>query len=419
MSDVNGFSSAVAVIGGGPAGLMAAEVLSQAGFGVDVYEGKPSVGRKLLIAGKGGLNLTHSEPQEQFLARYGWRRSVLEPFLQKFGAAELRQWAAGLGVETFVGTSGRVFPVGMKAANLLYRWRERLVMDGVRFHYRHRWLGWDASGSLRFDTPDGELVARYEALILALGGASWPQLGSTGAWAQILLEKGVPLSDFRPANCGFDVPWSEVFREKFDGHPLKSVIVSFTNSAGEEFRRQGEFIINREGVEGSLIYALSAFLRDEIELSGSAVIRLDMAPDRTLEALVERLSAPRGTRSISSHLEKTTGLKGVKAGLLREFLSREDFLDPFRLATAIKALPVRLVSARPLQEAISTAGGVRFEVLDEDLMIRTLPGVFCAGEMLDWEAPTGGYLLTACCSTGRAAGWGAIKWLKRMKTDEG
>lgn len=415
---VSGSFPSVAVIGGGPAGLMAAEVISEAGFGVDVYEAMPSVGRKFLIAGKGGLNITHSEPQEQFLSRYGNRRRELEPFLKLFGAPELRQWAAGLGVETFVGTSGRVFPVGMKAATLLYRWRQRLEQARVRFHFRHRWLGWDERGALRFDTPGGAFLARPGAVILALGGASWPQLGSTGAWAEMLAAKGVPLVDFKPANCGFDVPWSEIFREKFDGHPLKSVVVSFTNSAGQEFRRQGEFIVNRDGVEGSLVYALSAFLRDEIALCGSATIFLDLAPDRTLEALAERLSGPRGSRSISSHLEKAAGMRGVKAGLLWEFVPREDFLDPFRLASAIKALPVPLVSARPLKEAISTAGGVRFEALGADLMIHSLPGVFCAGEMLDWEAPTGGYLITACCSTGRAAGQGAVHWLKRMNTDE-
>ncbi len=402
----------VAVIGGGPAGLMAAEVLIQGGVKVDLYDGMPSVGRKFLVAGKGGLNLTHSEPREQFLARYGARRPRLEPFLSQFGPDELRHWAAGLGVETFVGTSGRVFPAGMKAAPLLYAWRQRLAASGLTFHPRHKWLGWNADQSLRFDTPEGEKNISAEAVILALGGGSWARLGSTGTWTGFLSERGVEIAPFKPSNCGFDVKWTEHFRTHFDGQPLKSVVITFTNSLGVTFQRQGEFIVTRDGLEGSLIYALSAPIRDEIEAAGSAVLRLDLAPDWTEQRLAGRLALPRGSRSMSSHLEKAVGIKGVKAGLLWEFVAKADFADPHKLAAAIKALPVTLIAPRPLDEAISSAGGVVFEALDERLMLRSLPGVFCAGEMLDWEAPTGGYLLTACFATGRAAGLGALAWLK-------
>ena len=402
----------VAVIGGGPAGLMAAEVLIQGGVKVDLYDGMPSVGRKFLVAGKGGLNLTHSEPREQFLARYGARRPRLEPFLSQFGPDELRHWAAGLGVETFVGTSGRVFPAGMKAAPLLYAWRQRLAASGLTFHPRHKWLGWNADQSLRFDTPEGEKNISAEAVIPALGGGSWARLGSTGTWTGFLSERGVEIAPFKPSNCGFDVKWTEHFRTHFDGQPLKSVVITFTNSLGVTFQRQGEFIVTRDGLEGSLIYALSAPIRDEIEAAGSAVLRLDLAPDWTEQRLAGRLALPRGSRSMSSHLEKAVGIKGVKAGLLWEFVAKADFADPHKLAAAIKALPVTLIAPRPLDEAISSAGGVVFEALDERLMLRSLPGVFCAGEMLDWEAPTGGYLLTACFATGRAAGLGALAWLK-------
>ena len=402
----------VAVIGGGPAGLMAAEVLSQAGLRVDLFDSMPSVGRKFLVAGKGGLNLTHSEPREQFLARYGSRRTELEPFLLRFGADELRQWAAELGIETFIGTSGRVFPIGMKAAPLLVAWRQRLIRSGVTFHQRHKWLGWNNDQSQRFETPSGQISWQPRAVILALGGGSWSRLGSTGEWTKLLAERGVALAPFRPSNCGFDLNWSEHFRTRFDGQPLKAVILEVITAEKTSLRRQGEFIITSTGVEGSLIYALSAPIRDEIERLGSATVYLDLAPDRTLDYLIERLALPRGSRSISNHLEKSLGLRGVKAGLLWEFVPRTDFNDPLKLAQAIKKLPLPLIAARPLDEAISSAGGICFEALDENLMLKNLPGVFCAGEMLDWEAPTGGYLITACCATGRAAGSGALQWLE-------
>jgi uncharacterized flavoprotein (TIGR03862 family) len=404
-------SPTLAVIGGGPAGLMAAEAAAAGGLRVDVYDAMPSVGRKLLLAGKGGLNLTHGEPLEPFLSRYGSRRAVLEPLLAEFGPAELRAWAKGLGVETFVGSSGRVFPAEMKAAPLLRAWLRRLRERGVGFHVRHRWQGWDADGALRFDTPEGSRSVRADAVVLALGGGSWARLGSDGAWGPRLEARGIPVRPLRPANCGFDVGWSGHFAGRFAGQPVKPVAAAFTDGQGAEHRRQGEFVVTATGIEGSLIYALSAPLRDTIEATGAALLTLDLAPGRELSRLAEALSRPRGSRSMANHLKRAAGIEGVKAGLLREILPAEDFADPGRLAAAIKALPLRLAAPRPLDEAISSAGGVTFEALDERLMLKYLPGVFCAGEMLDWEAPTGGYLLTACFATGRAAGAGAVRWL--------
>jgi uncharacterized flavoprotein (TIGR03862 family) len=403
----------VVVIGGGPAGLMAADVLINGGERVDLYDSMPSVGRKFLVAGKGGLNLTHSESREQFLSHYGPRREFLEPILDKFSPEDLRMWVHELGVDTFVGTSGRVFPVGMKTAPILQSWTQRLRKDGIIFHMHHKWCGWSGDGSLLFETPDGKVMVNPRAAVLALGGGSWARLGSTGTWVPLLVEKGICVAALRPSNCGFDVSWSEHFRTRFEGSPLKSVIVSFIDSRGNISRKQGDVIITKTGLEGSPIYAISAQLRDEIEANESAVIKLDLAPGLSQQRLRDRLSLPRGSRTLSGHLEKAVNIKGVKADLLREFVPTHTFSDPEKLAAAIKDLPISLIAPRPLDEAISSAGGVLFEELDENLMIRSIPGVFCAGEMLDWEAPTGGYLLTACFASGRTAGLGALAWVHR------
>lgn len=400
----------VIVIGGGPAGLMAAEVLIGHGVKVDVYDSMPSLGRKFLMAGRGGLNLTHSEPFEKFISRYGNQKAQIEKWLTHFTPDQLREWAGGLGVETFVGTSGRVFPVEIKSSPLLRAWLKRLDDAGVDFHLRHKWLGWNADNSLKFETPEGEKSVHADAVILALGGGSWAKLGSDGAWVKWLDQAGAGINPLKPSNCGFDVAWSPHFREKFEGQPLKSVVLSFG-----AFHQQGEFIVTKEGVQGSLIYAASASIRDEIEAQGKAVITLDMSPDRSHEWLVEKLSKPRGSRSMSSHLEKTVGLKGVKVGLLHEFMPKEDFSNVERVAFFIKQMPIPLIAPRPLDEAISSAGGVTFDSLDENLMLRAVSGTFCAGEMLDWEAPTGGYLLTACFASGRAVAAGVLKWLNKDK----
>ena len=402
----------IAIIGGGPAGLMAAAAAIAGGACVDLYDAMASVGRKFLLAGKGGLNLTHSDPPELFLSRYGARRAQLEPLLATCGPDALREWAHGLGVETFVGTSGRVFPSDLKAAPLLRAWLRRLRQSGVTFHVHHRWCGWDEHHALRFATPHGARAVHADAVVLALGGGSWARCGSDGAWVPVLAERGVRIEPLRPANCGFDVGWSEHFRVRFAGHPVKAVAIACTNAKGVESRLQGEFIVTEYGVEGGVIYTVSALLRDTIMAWGTAIIRLDLAPDRDLPRLVADLSRPRGKRTMAAHLQRQANMAGVKAGLLREVVPKQDFADPARLAAAIKALPLRLVAARPLEEAISTAGGIAFEALDARLMIRDLPGVFCAGEMLDWEAPTGGYLLTACFASGRAAGAGAVAWLE-------
>ena len=422
----------VAIIGGGPAGLMAAQVLVGAGVAVDLYDAMPSVGRKFLLAGKGGLNLTHSEDADRFASRFGARRPQIERLMQSFGPEQLRAWAKGLGIDTFVGTSGRVFPTDMKAAPLLRAWMQRLrhpkapqtEVDGVRFHMRHRWLGWADDGrALRFESPQGEVNVTADAVVLALGGGSWARLGSNGAWVPLLAARGVNVAPLLPANCGFDVAsparssmtntvgWSEHFTSRFAGQPLKSAAIAFTSSTGQTFQRKGEFVATQIGVEGSLIYAASSLLRDDIKTEGHATLLLDLLPDHSPERVRAEVSHPRGSRSLSSHLKSRLGLEGIKMALLHEMLSKDDLNQPAKLAAAIKALPLRLVAARPLDEAISSAGGVPFEVMNEDLMLQALPGVFCAGEMLDWEAPTGGYLLTACFASGKVAADGVVKWL--------
>ena len=404
----------VAIIGGGPAGLMATEILCQAAIQVDLYDAMPSLARKFLLAGKGGLNLTHAEPFADFVTRYGTRREQLAPMLTAFGPAALRSWTEALGIATFVGSSGRVFPREMKAAPLLRAWLHRLRARGLRIHVRHRWQGWAADGrSLRFATPQGSHETSADAVVLALGGGSWPQLGSDGAWIPLLREQAVRVCDLRPANCGFDVQrgWSPYFRQHFAGQPLKSIAASFVDADGHIQQRRGECLITDHGIEGSLIYALSAKLRDTLATRGSLTLLLDLLPDWPAEKVIQEVQRPRGARSLASHLQSRLGLKGVRSNLLRELLPKEHHAQPERLAAAIKALPLPLTAPRPLAEAISSAGGIDFAALDERLMLRTLPGVFCAGEMLDWEAPTGGYLLTACFATGHAAAHGVLDWL--------
>lgn len=395
----------IIVIGAGPAGLMAAERMLAAGHRVAVFDAMASPARKFLRAGIGGLNLTHAEPAGPFLERFGDRAPALAPMLARFGADAVRQWAHDLGVQTFVGTSGRVFPTDFKAAPLLRAWLKRLKGLGMALHTRHRWLGWTADGALRFATPEGERHLRAAATILALGGGSWPHLGSDGGWVPLLAAKGIAIAPLRPANCGFDVAWSPHFAQRFAGQPVKPVVMEF---AGR--RLKGEFVVTATGIEGSAVYALSAALRDALERDGTAILGLDLKPDWDEARLSAALARPRGSRSLSSHLEKTAGLKGVAAGMLRE-LAADRLADPARLARAAKHLPLPLVAARPLEEAISTAGGVSFAALDEGLMVKALPGTFIAGEMLDWEAPTGGYLLTACLATGAWAGDAAARWL--------
>ena len=400
----------VAIIGGGPAGLMAAEVLSQAGIRVDLYDGMPSVGRKFLLAGVGGMNITHSEAYPAFLSRYAERAPQIAPLLRGFDADALCKWIHDLGIETFVGSSGRVFPTDMKAAPLLRAWLKRLRDSGVVIHTRHRWLGWDEHGALRIDSPEGEITVNPDATLLALGGGSWARLGSDGAWMLPLEQRGVGLAPLQPSNCGFEVQaWSELMVSKFAGAPLKNIAIGLN----DDVPRLGECVITATGIEGSLIYALSAPIREAINVYGTATIHIDLLPGRPVDKLQAALSKPRGSRSMAKHLHSQVGIDGVKAALLRELTDAATFADPKLLARAIKALPLTLVKTRPLDEAISSAGGVTFEAMDERLMLKALPGVFCAGEMLDWEAPTGGYLLTACFASGRAAGAGMLDWLKQ------
>ncbi len=407
----------VAVIGGGPAGLMAAEVMAQAGVAVDVFDAMPSVGRKFLLAGVGGMNITHSEPFEHFVPRYGDRQSEVRAWLEVFNADALQAWVHELGIETFVGTSGRVFPKDMKAAPLLRAWLHRLRASGVRFHQRHSFCGWNENGELCFHTPDGEQTANADAVVLALGGGSWARLGSDGSWVPWLQSLGVDVSPLQPSNCGFDIEWSEFLRTNFAGAPIKSVIASCTDIHGHLLRREGECILSASGIEGSVIYALSAALRELINRDGEATLHLDLAPHRSQSNLVQALARPRGKDSRANHWRKTAAIEGVKAALLREQLKPEQLDDNEQLAASIKQITLRLVRTRPLDEAISTAGGVAFSALDSGLMLTALPGVFCAGEMLDWEAPTGGYLLTACFASGRVAGQGVLQWLQAQTPD--
>jgi len=403
----------VVIIGAGPAGLMAAEVLASAGVAVDIYDAMPSAGRKFLLAGKGGMNLTHSEPFAPFLARYGDRAERLHDTIAAFDNQAVCRWADSLGVATFTGSSGRIFPIDMKAAPLLRAWLHRLREHGVRFHMRHRWTGWSEDlQSLRFQTPDGEHMVSANAVLLALGGASWPRLGSDAAWVPLLTARGVTVHSLYPANCGFERPWSDSFRSRFAGAPLLTVAASVAGT--EQPPRRGQFVMTEHGVEGSLIYALSSALRRQLLAQGEAVLLLDLLPDFSDDKVRSLLESGRGAKSMSSFLQSRLGLDKLKLGLLHECLSREQMLDTAQLAVALKALPLRLNGMRPVEEAISTAGGVCFDALDPHLMLKAVPGVFCAGEMLDWEAPTGGYLLTACLATGRQAGLGMLAYLQQQ-----
>jgi uncharacterized flavoprotein (TIGR03862 family) len=395
----------IGIVGGGPAGLMAAEVLSARGHAVTVLEAMPTIGRKFLLAGKSGLNITHSEPYARFATRFSAANARLRTALDAFTPDDLRAWALGLGTETFVGTSGRVFPTVMKASPLLRAWRARLEKQGVDIRVRHRWTGFSPDG-LRVDTPEGEAVLAFDAVLLALGGASWPRLGSDAAWVEELAEQGVDIAPLRPANCGFDVDWSPFLAERFAGAPVKGVTAQ--SAAGTI---PGEFVISKTGIEGSLVYAHAAALRDALEQDGAATLVLDLVPGRTQERLAADLARQGGKASFSTRLRKAAGLDGVKAALLRECVPAASALDANALAAAIKAVPLSLVRPRPIAEAISSAGGIRFDAVDETYMLKAMPGVFAAGEMLDWEAPTGGYLLTACFATGRAAAAGIDSWL--------
>nr|WP_316180599.1 MULTISPECIES: TIGR03862 family flavoprotein [unclassified Bradyrhizobium] len=401
----------VAVIGAGPAGLMAAEVLAEGGTAVTVYDAMPSVARKFLMAGRGGLNLTHSEELPAFLARYREAAAWLEPAIRAFPPQRLRDWCEALGEPTFVGSSGRVFPRAMKASPLLRAWLRRLDAQGVRVELRHRWTGWDADEHLTFETPAGARAVAADAVVLALGGASWPRLGSDGGWVPILAAKGVAIAPLRPANCGFTVAWSDIFRDRFEGRPLKGIALSF----GDRGVR-GEAVVTRDGIEGGAVYALSAELREAIALTGGAILHVALRPDLATADLITRLSAPRGKQSFSNVLRKAVQLSPVAIGLLQEAARAHGLslssLPPDRLAALINAVPLKLTGTAGLARAISSAGGIAHDELDADYMLKRLPGVFAAGEMLDWEAPTGGYLLQASFATGAAAGRGILKRLE-------
>jgi uncharacterized flavoprotein (TIGR03862 family) len=402
----------IAIVGAGPAGLMAADVLAQGGAAVTIYDAMPSAGRKFLMAGRGGLNLTHSEPLPAFLTRYREAQPNLKTAIEAFPPSGLRDWSEALGQETFVGSSGRVFPKAFKASPLLRAWLRRLDSMGVKLALRHRWIGWDEQDCLCFETLVGARAIKPSAVVLALGGASWPRLGSDGAWVGTLAAKGVQISRLRPANCGFAVGWSDIFRDRFQGQPLKSIALNFGSH-----NVRGETIVTRSGIEGGAIYALSAELREAIDKPGSAILHITLRPDLDIDALTAKMSAPKGKQSLSNFLRKAVNLTPVAIGLLQEAARASGAslasMSPADLAKLINAVPIELTGVAPIARAISTAGGIAFSELDSDFMLRRLPGVFAAGEMLDWEAPTGGYLLQASFATGAAAGRGVLKWLSK------
>jgi len=401
----------IIVIGAGPAGLMAAERAVDAGFAVDVYDAMPSVGRKFLLAGKSGMNLTHAEAHSDLLERYSNSSIQLRSAIDAFPAQAICEWASNLGVATFVGSSKRVFPVDMKAAPLLRAWLHRLRASGVNFFMRHKWQGWTEEGHI-FQTPEGAKIVHADACIYAFGGASWPRLGSDGAWLNPFQAQNLTVEPLTASNCGFELAWSDYFKQHFAGTPLTSVCASVVSSSGIGSKRQGQFVITETGVEGSLIYALSAPIRRQIELAGYCELQIDLLPGRDLSRVQKELSMPRGSRSLSSHLRSKLGLHAIHTALIHECLRPEQIQDTDQLAQALKALPLKLLRARPIEEAISSAGGLQWSELDERFMLKKKPGHFCAGEMLNWDAPTGGYLLTACFATGVAAAQGAIAWLK-------
>lgn len=412
MNNQSDNSHPVVIIGAGPAGLMAAEVISQQGIPVALYDAMSSIGRKFLMAGKSGLNLTHAEPLDAFLSRYNEGGNEIAPIIRAFPPDALRDWAKGLGIDTYTGSSGRVFPSEMKAAPLLRAWRHRLREAGVQFHMRHKWLGYNEDGQLRFATDEGETSISATATVLALGGGSWARLGSTGDWIDILKQQGITISPLKPSNCGFEVNWSDHLRQKYAGAPVKSVMISVKNQHGKIQQKQGDFVISDYGIEGSLIYPFAASIRDVIEQQGKATIYLDLIPTMEETKLADKLSQPRGKRSLTDHLRRQLKISGIKTALIYEVSNTEQRNNPQHLASIIKALPITCQQARPMDEAISTAGGISFDALNQHLMLKQHPGTFCAGEMLDWDAPTGGYLLTACFASGYVAGEGLIEWLK-------
>ena len=396
------------IIGGGPAGLMAAEQLTQAGFNVDLYDAMPTVGRKFLLAGLGGLNITHSEPYEVFCKRYAHHQPSLQTILNEFTPTDLRKWCDALGIKTFIGTSGRVFPEAMKAAPLLRTWSARLKEQGLTVHPKHRWQGWDGTGNIILESPQGELRRSYDILILALGGGSWKKLGSDGLWMPMLEEQGVATSPLLPSNCGFLSNWSDHLKQKFAGSPLKSVAICFTDTEGSEEKRMGEFIVTEQGVEGSLIYAFSTRLRDMLDEQGNATFYLDICPNHTHQQLLIILKAKPKNKTLSTYLKSRLKLDAAKRALLFEVLNKQDWNNIEVLSETLKNIAITVHATTPMNEAISTAGGVSFSSVNNQLMLKDKADVFCAGEMLDWDAPTGGYLLTACMALGRQAGLGAV-----------
>jgi uncharacterized flavoprotein (TIGR03862 family) len=398
-----------AVIGGGPSGLMAAETLLQNGISVDLYEAKPSVGRKFLMAGKSGLNITHAENLDDFLNKYQSDRFFLEPYVNQFRPHSIREWVEDLGIDTFEGSSNRVFPKVMKASPLLRNWLRRLNHSGLKVHLNHKWLGFNGFTKLKFSSPSGITEVNYDSVVLGLGGASWPKLGSNANWVNILVNENIPMTPFSPSNCGFNIKWSEHFKSQFAGKPVKSCMLT---AAGKMV--SGDFNITEYGLEGGPIYSHSRELREQIENNGKASLSIDLAPNKTRGELQEVLFRPRGKNSLANHLRKTVKISGVKAGLLREFGAFDVFKSAELLADLIKSIPITLTTSQPMERAISSAGGISFDALDENLMIKAMPGVFASGEMLNWDAPTGGYLLTACLALGKGAAEGSVKWLKKI-----